>query len=106
MKLSEPLCGRLLAPLTSTISVFSLVCLQGRDDETENRLGQRLSLACQSVPLFSFCISGRRGVLHNWAETHEIDIGRRDYLQLKLQKRKGQEDRMASAESQVKSLHS
>lgn len=73
MKLSESLWGGFWLLLGSAVSVFSLVCLQGQDDETEDCLGQLLSLACQSVIVF-VCLFLPEG-LHSWAKTHEIDIG-------------------------------
>lgn len=71
MKWSESLWGGFWPLLRSTGAVFSLVCLQGQDDETEDCLGQLLSLPCQSVVVFSFCQRVFMAVL----KTHSISTG-------------------------------
>lgn len=55
---------------------------------------------CASLSLFSFCWGVFITALKPMRQILE---GKRDYVQLKLQKRKSQGDRMASAESQVES---
>ena len=81
LKPSESLWGGLWLLLWSTVSVFSLVCLQGGDDEMEDGLAQLLSLACQSVLVFSFCQRVSRAGLKPMSSTLKE---KRTYLQLKL----------------------
>ena len=81
LKPSESLWGGLWLLLWSTVSVFSLVCLQGGDDEMEDGFAQLLSLACQSVLVLSFCQRVSRAGLKPMSSTLKE---KSTYLQLKL----------------------
>lgn len=99
MELSELLWGSFWPLLRSTISVFSLVCLQGQDDETKDCLGQLLSLACQSAVVFSCCQRVFTAVL----KTHEIYIGGTERLStIQTAEKELSRGRMVFPESQVK----